>query len=341
MLSPDDQQRLARYVAGDGDPAWRAATRDWIAADTERQAVADAYARIQAVSPAKLPTWNESAQWETLRESVGIARTPSPRAGVRQALTWGGWVRRRTLPFATGALVAAAAVLAIMFLRAPSSIGALHGSREYATAPGQRETVTLADGTEITLAPASRLQVAPAYGRTRRDVSLLEGEGYFVVHHDPHRPFVVHARNGLAEDVGTRFVVRAYREEPTVRVVVADGIVALTDSAAAGRRSELGRGALGVLDRTGDVSLTDGVDVDRVLAWTRGELAFDRTPLSAIGADLSRWYGLDVRVAQGVGDRQFTGRYTTESPDDVLASIAAATGTVVQRHGRVVTIVGR
>ncbi len=55
----------------------------------------------------------------------------------------------------------------------------------------------------------------------------LEGEGYFEVTHDARRPFRVHAGDALTEDLGTRFVVRAYPELAAVDVAVAEGVVSL------------------------------------------------------------------------------------------------------------------
>jgi len=55
----------------------------------------------------------------------------------------------------------------------------------------------------------------------------LQAEAYFVVTHDAARPFRVHARDAVAHDLGTRFVVRAYAELPRIEVIVAEGAVSL------------------------------------------------------------------------------------------------------------------
>src|SRR6185503_20707104 len=60
--------------------------------------------------------------------------------------------------------------------------------REIFTLNGQRTTVTLDDGTRVSLNGASRLRYAASYGRTNRDV-YLDGQGYFEVKHDAARPF--------------------------------------------------------------------------------------------------------------------------------------------------------
>ena len=78
----------------------------------------------------------------------------------------------------------------------------------------------------VTLNAGSRLRWRADYGARTREVQL-EGEGYFEVRHDGARPFRVHAPGAVAEDLGTRFTVRAYPEGSGVEVAVAEGRVAL------------------------------------------------------------------------------------------------------------------
>jgi transmembrane sensor len=156
----------------------------------------------------------------------------------------------------------------------------------------------------------------------------LTGEGYFEVAHDAAHPFRVHARGATAEDIGTAFVVRAYAEDSTVRVVVAEGSVSL--GAAADRSSPavspgavLTAGQLGVL-RQGEARPTvRRVNVDAYLAWTEGRLVFDDLPLGDAMAQLGRWYDVPVRIADpSLTSRTLTASFTTESLRDVLASLA-------------------
>ena len=40
-----------------------------------------------------------------------------------------------------------------------------------------------------------------------------------------------------------------------------------------------------------------GVDVSRAAAWTAGRLAFDDRAFSDVAAELSRWFDVDIRIA--------------------------------------------
>src|SRR5207245_7963028 len=148
--------------------------------------------------------------------------------------------------------------------------------REFTTARGQRAEMRLTDGTRILLSVDSKLRVPGDYGAAARDV-YVDGEAYFEVTHDATKPFAVHAANALVRDLGTRFGVRAYAGEQRVRVVVAEGKVALRSVAAADTSNpapELSTGELGRLDASGVLTLAQGVNVQRYLAWTEGRLAF-------------------------------------------------------------------
>ncbi len=217
--------------------------------------------------------------------------------------------------------------------------------REVSTAVGHRTVVRLRDGTQITLAPKSRLRYTADYGKAQRDV-YLDGEAYFQVTLDTRHPFRVHTARSITEDLGTAFVVRAYVEQPTTEVIVAEGRVALwradtsRTSAALEARSDARPGLvlaardLGRLDADGGVTLRRGIDVARQLAWTSGVLAFDGAPLRDVVLTLRRWYNVDVHLESAdsaLGARRLTATFTNESIDRVVERIALTLGLRVER----------
>src|SRR5439155_775519 len=169
--------------------------------------------------------------------------------------------------------------------------------REYATAPGQRAALTLPDGSRVLLSVGTRLLVPRDYGGVVRSVEL-EGEAYFVVRHDPARPFLVRTAHGTTEDLGTEFDVRAYREERSLQVVVAAGRVALRGKAAADSVLMLRPRERGVIESSGSATITTRVSLQHYLAWTRGTLRFDDAPLSSVLGQLERWYDLDIQLPE-------------------------------------------
>ncbi len=231
--------------------------------------------------------------------------------------------------------------------------------REYATVAGQRLSVTLVDGTQLTLAPASRLRIAVDYGRlgSGREVEL-EGEAYFAVTHDAAHPFAVGAHGVVTRDVGTVFDVRAYPEDAGARIGVVEGAVAVSTAAAcqtgAGGQGAVGARAArppssdapdegcGAQVRAGDVAtvvndkvaVEHGVDVASLTEWTAGRLVFDRTPMTTVVAEVSRWYGIDVRLGDpALAAQAFSATLTTESARDAVAVLADALRLRVETRG--------
>jgi hypothetical protein len=87
--------------------------------------------------------------------------------------------------------------------------------------------ISLPDGSELTLAPNSRVSYARSFdSAVTRDVYLL-GEAFFKVVKQPDRPFRVFANEIVAKVLGTSFTVRAFENDTTIRVIVRTGKVSV------------------------------------------------------------------------------------------------------------------
>lgn len=305
-MSDVDWELLFRYYGNECTPAERETFERWLAQDPAHRAIVDA-----AVMAAGRTLGKERA---TARPPRVLVARPRPAA-------------RWALP-----LAAAAALLLVVggtYIRKYSGWGSWAARPEAATLrtastpPGTRAELRLADGTRVVLGAASSLRYPRDFGHGPRDV-YLTGEGYFEVVHDSAHPFRVHAAHATAEDVGTAFGVFAYAGDSTVRVVVAEGSVALgAASAPLDRGTLLTRGQLGALAVHADAPVMRRVNVDAYLAFTQGRLAFDETPLPEVVAQLGRWYGTSFRLADSsLATRTLTASFTTESLADVLSALA-------------------
>ena len=309
---------LDRYLAGETSARDAQAVREWLTEDPEHARLLDDLRLIKRAVAEPAPHSSADAAWAKAITALEVV--PKPR------------VSRRLL---VAVLAAAAVVIALIgtrrvLLRTPQW-------REYATAAAQRMIIRLQDGTQVTIAPKSRVRYAADYGRARREL-YLDGEAYFQVTPDSQRPFRVHTAGSLTEDLGTAFVVRAYADQIAIEVVVAEGRVALSraDTAAASRPPALVLEArdLGRLDASGVATRRRGVDVERQLAWTRGVLAFDGTPLGDVVRTLGRWYNVDIRLADSaLAARRLTASFRNEPIDLVLQRIALTLGLRVERSG--------
>lgn len=281
------------------------------------------------------PTTDESATNAAWTRVTGMIakRESNPLKSVRQIPTWPTTVKRWAVAAVLFAVIAG--TIATWPFGTPLRSRAI-APQIIASLPGQSRTVELADGSTVVLDAGSRIRVPLNFGRDARDLSL-EGTAYFVVKHDASMPFRVHVRDGVIEDVGTRFVVEAYTELKQAIVSVAEGSVSLQGGSA---QVALVAGDVGRIAASGADRIAQHVDVDNRVAWMHGELVFTDIPLADALPRLSRWYDRDVRLADStLGARRLTARFRADQPADaVFDGVALALGARASHQGRVVML---
>lgn len=199
-----------------------------------------------------------------------------------------------------------------------------------ASATGERRNVRLADGTDVTIGPRSRLEVTLPFAGPTRAVSV-EGDVYFHVAPDSVKPFTIAAGRVLIRVIGTEFAVRSYADAATTQVAVVSGRVSIAARAtglASDQRAILTQGDVASLTRLADgsdtVTVSPGADVTSFVAWTRGELVFDDAPLQDVAARIERWYGITVTVDSVLADRRVTASFVSRRGSEVLSAICGA-----------------
>jgi ferric-dicitrate binding protein FerR (iron transport regulator) len=339
VIDETEWARVARHLAGEETPEEAEATKRWIEAVPERQVVVGRLTGIWTAAAAPPRRWDSQAAWQrVVAQERRDGRTAAPRAPTTPAVperapAW------RWLAGAAAVLVVAAGIGLTMSRRVATPVerpSVTASEQEYHTAPGQRAVVHLADGTSVELGVESSLRVRAWSGPTRE--VHLEGEAAFTVVHDSTRPFLVYSRNAIAEDLGTRFAVRAYREDPGVRVVVASGEVAVADSARRSRRV-LDAGDEAAVDAGGRVAVRHNVDTTSMLAWMHDRFVMQGAPLRDVARQLERWFDVRVDIQDSAAA---SSRVTINMPatrlTDILGAATTPLGLVYSYAGRSVVI---
>jgi transmembrane sensor len=338
-LSDNDWIRLERYVSGQGTSDELAELEAWVSGSAELRAMAEAMGSGGRAA-GEVQAWDADAAWRKVSRRIRWFRRPpvAPGAG-RHSTVWLGWAVAACLALAAGSS------LYVVELR-DRAVASTAPSREVTTRRGERAAFNLADGSRVILGAESRLSIPAAYNRPGAPRELrLEGQGYFVVTHDSLRPFRVKTSLGIAEDLGTEFVVTTYPEARGMRVVVASGKVALwhpgnprTPSADSLPLVTLLPGDLARLDSVGTATVRR-VDPSPYVAWTGGALVFNGTPLSDVLPQLARWYDLDIHLADtSLATRRLTATFRDQSVSQVLDLLALSLDLKVERDGRAVTL---
>lgn len=339
MSDPFDWRILDRHLAGESSPDDEAALDAWLASDPRNaDLLNDARAVGRALDPSGDEGWDVDHAWS--RVAARMHDQPDGdilplRARAFPRVT--AFVRTQRIVAGAAAVIAAAGVVAVVLqrqvMRPPEAQRQLL-RHEVVAAVAQQTRVTLGDGTQVVLNAGSRLRYSDDFGRGTRDVEL-EGEGYFDVVHDESRPFRVHARGSVAQDVGTRFVVRAYPEQRGLDVVVTDGAVSLRRVGASATAALVAAGQRGRVDSTGSITVAAEPDLDRWIEWTRGGIVLDGMTLGDAALELGRRFGVHVEIR---GDDLTRHRISARFHDDplprVLDALAVALGARWTRDGQ-------
>jgi transmembrane sensor len=289
---PDDMAAwwLMRETAQSLTASERARMDAWLRADPAHQA---AYVHVRDVVNA-LDVHERHPTFDGLRQAALQQFDQRTRTVAR---------RRRVGGFATAAL--AACLVLGLFVESDrggrdwaSEILELTGggTQTYRTMVGERSSVVLADGSELTLNTGSRVRVA--YTDAERRIELLEGEALFDVAPNKARPFIVFAGQRKITAVGTSFDVRLPVDGTPLNVTLLEGHVVIDPvadvapmTAGAGQRpdrAELKAGERLLAEASGAMRV-ERIDTTRATAWRDGRLIADNIELAELVREANRY----------------------------------------------------
>lgn len=173
------------------------------------------------------------------------------------------------------------------------------GGSNTLTNPAGSKTVTLvlSDGTKVWLNAGSSLQYPVCFNDKERTVAI-SGEAYFEVTHKLNTstkmlvPFVVQLANkGKIKVLGTQFNVNAYNANE-VKTTLVEGKVQVTNLS--NQSKTIMPGEQAVQNINGNITTTDNINMDAVLAWKNDFFYFEGDNIQNIMNELSRWYNVQV-----------------------------------------------
>jgi transmembrane sensor len=201
---------------------------------------------------------------------------------------------------------------------------------DYYTPVGGIRTVSLEDGSVVTLNTDSAIQVK--YDQAQRHIVLLRGEAFFDVAPNPTRPFVVSGKESEATALGTHYAVRVGDHDA---VMVEEGHVAVT---AGEQRAVLEAGGTAEVD---DGRLTTGTaDVADLTSWRSGKLVFSGQPLGKVLAELGRYrHGRIMVLDDTAAQLRVSGVFDLKTLDQSLPALQESLPIRLNRLPGVLTII--
>ncbi|MEM9158193.1 MAG: FecR domain-containing protein [Verrucomicrobiota bacterium] len=296
---PTDLAKAAAY--------WLTALQD----DPENSEIVGGFRVWLGKSAAHAEAWNEILDTYEVLGEIGpsFRRKWSSSDLVQPKSNRGQWMLFSAL--------AACVAVSFLLLIKPSNTPA------FETEIGETLTTILSDGSEITLAPLTTLDVD--FTDSERSISLSNGIAYFDVTTDKSRPFRVTAGSIRATALGTAFVISA-REESRGSVAVHHGRVGVALDGAEDYAGILEDGDK--LSLVGDAQFAlSRVAANDIGAWTRGQLIANGHTFQEVIDFIQPYVSQKISLGDpDLAQRRITGVYDLKNPREALDAVAAGLG---------------
>ena len=162
----------------------------------------------------------------------------------------------------------------------------------------------------------SKLTYSANFNLKKRELEL-NGEAYFEVAHNPHKPFIVHSNYIAVEALGTAFGVKAYNEDNLISSILMRGKVRVTTPDG---ESILMPNDRIIYDKTSHKKVLNAVtNATDFTGWIHNELRFENESLGEIAKTLQRVYNVEIIFAsEKLRNQRYTGTLNNNSLDSVL-----------------------
>ena len=226
--------------------------------------------------------------------------------------------RLKRICFRAAAVLIPVIFLVGIYLQINSRVD-LFGTTEYeeiSVAKGERIQMMFQDGTRVYINSDSKLRYPKKFALNSREV-YLEGEAYFVVAKNKHRPFIVNLSGPAVHVLGTSFNIQAYPENKDIVVCLDEGHINLTLPSE--KEYPLQPGERLTYNKENDqCRTTRNYDSQQVSMWKQNIISFKDTPLSEVIKVLNLWYNVNFKV---VDEQALEYLYTITSENIVLEKV--------------------
>jgi len=190
---------------------------------------------------------------------------------------------------------------------------------------GKRSQIVLSDGTKVWINSGSRLVYLPVFKGKIREV-FLEGEAYFEVAKDAHKPFYVRTDAYSIKVYGTKFDVQAYKADNEYNTILIEGKVSLEINHGDLLSKEhilLPNHKATLSDDKEDILISEETDIDKYTAWKDGYLIFQNEAFPELLKRVAHYYNIQIAVNPQTQIRHVSGKLDLkDNPERVLEGLA-------------------
>ena len=193
---------------------------------------------------------------------------------------------------------------------------------------GEKIMLSLPDSSHVILNAGSTFRYPDNFAADLREV-YLAGEGYFMVHHNSRKPFLVHTGNITTTVLGTTFDISAYPENKIIAVTLLTGKVKVSrdDHGEENRVAFLKPHEKLLYDKEQNVGSFTLFDSLESVGWKDNVYKYENEPLHNVLFQLERAFGVKFKTTdQTVLAQKITFTFDNNSLQTVVSVIRNLTG---------------
>ena len=200
---------------------------------------------------------------------------------------------------------------------------------------GEYGRIILDDKSTVHLNSGATLQYPSFFAGNTREVTLTKGEAFFDIANDERHPFIIHMDKVDVKVLGTRFNIKNNFRGAEIEIILVEGKIRFY---ADQKEYTLIPGQqLTYNKKTRDIKLNNDVNTNRVMAWTKGILWFEDTPMPEVFKALEQRYGIQFKIEKRA-DIPFTAKFKNEPLDRILQLIEISTGLQFKKDKNHITV---
>lgn len=232
-----------------------------------------------------------------------------------------------------------AASLLIISLVATYFVGQKPDTQEFITyhnGYGKTTTISLEDGSKISLNSNSTLKYPQHFATDKREVEL-EGEGFFEISKDKDRPFTVKTSKLSTKVLGTKFNISAYRNIADVSVALVEGSVEVQLADKSGKLI-LKPNEMATVNINNRIEKTT-FDHKAITEWQTGAISFENASFENVASKIYNAYGITLLNKTGDKNWQYSGSFTKTDYISIIQNICFAKRINYKINNNIVTLV--
>ena len=202
-----------------------------------------------------------------------------------------------------------------------------------------KKSITLSDGTRVTLNSDSRLVYPKQFTGENREVTLI-GEAFFDVSKDRNHPFIIHTSKMDVRVLGTAFNVKSYpgdrfsetslirgsvevtlKDRPSDRIILKPSEKLIVSNTNSHKDRKDPRLFNDLLTQVAHVQKNDTTVVET--SWVYNKFAFREETFSELSKRLERAYDVQIHFKnENLKELKFTGTFEKESVASILKALS-------------------